>query len=124
MFVNFEEAIWLTIITMTTVGYGDVSAVTTFGRITTVVIALAGTILVALLVATMSEQLNLTVSETRVLNEIKEKQLAAHAIQQSLIYNMAQRKRYEWEEREIDIMERTSFAKLRAEKQRIIKKTD
>lgn len=63
MFVNFEEAIWLTVITMTTVGYGDVYAVTSFGRLTTFAIALIGTILIALLVATMSDHLDLTMHE-------------------------------------------------------------
>jgi voltage-gated potassium channel Kch len=55
---------------MTTVGYGDVYAVTTFGRMTTIIIALSGTIMISLLVATMAEQFNLRDEETRVLNEI------------------------------------------------------
>jgi len=124
MFVNFEEAVWLAVITMTTVGYGDVSAVTTFGRLTTVIIALIGTILVALLVATMSEQLDLTVHETRVLNEIKEQHAAAAAIQHSLAYNLKSRKRYEWQEREIEEAHRPAYRELKTEKQATIKKTD
>jgi len=54
---NIYEAVWLTIITMTTVGYGDVVAVTTFGRITSILTAMLGTVMISLLVATMSTQL-------------------------------------------------------------------
>ena len=74
---------------MTTVGYGDVYAVTTFGRMTTIIIALSGTIMISLLVATMAEQFNLRNEETRVLNEILEREAAAKLIQRSLAYNLS-----------------------------------
>lgn len=88
MFVNIEEAIWLTIITMTTVGYGDIYAVTTFGRAWTVVIALTGTLMVSLLVSTMSDQLKLSFDERKVINDIVEKQDAAKAIQHFMKLNV------------------------------------
>ena len=71
---------WLTVITMTGVGYGDIYAVTLFGRITTLAIALSGSILVAVLVSTMAGHLMLKPSETKVLYEIEEEQIAAIAI--------------------------------------------
>jgi hypothetical protein len=69
---------------MTTVGYGDVYAVTTFGRITSLIIAITGTIMISLLVATMSTKLQLLPHETKVLNDIQERASAAAAIQHSL----------------------------------------
>jgi voltage-gated potassium channel Kch len=74
------------IITFTTVGYGDVYAITTFGRLTTYIIAVSGTVMISLLVATMSTHLKLDPLETRVLNGIQEEALAAEAIQHSLQY--------------------------------------
>ena len=123
-FTNFYEAIWLTIITMTTVGYGDVYAVTTFGRLTTFVIAITGTLIVALLVATMSEQLKLVPEETRVLNDIKERQAAAKAIQHSLNFNRVQKKRYNWQEQIDDVTERPSYKQVQIEKRKTVKQTD
>ena len=79
-FYNIWDAVWLTVITMTGVGYGDIFAVTLFGRITTLAIALSGSILVAVLVSTMARHLVLKPSETKVLYEIEEEQIAAIAI--------------------------------------------
>jgi len=59
---NFEEmnsyltALWLVIITVTTVGYGDYSACTIPGRIITVMIAIKGIFLMALVVGVVSNQ--------------------------------------------------------------------
>lgn len=67
---------------------------TTWGRITTLIIALFGAILISVLVATMTSHLLLKPSETAVLNEINEEQTAALAIQKSLQYNLLLKKRY------------------------------
>jgi hypothetical protein len=76
-FINLSDSIWCTIITMTTVGYGDVYAITTFGRWISMIAAIAGTIMISLLVATMSTHLKLNPHETKVINEIEERALAA-----------------------------------------------
>jgi Ion channel len=55
---------------MTTVGYGDVYAVTTFGRLTSILTAMLGAVMISLLVATMSTQLRLSPIETKVINDI------------------------------------------------------
>jgi len=56
----YSSALWLTFITMTTVGYGDLYACTPMGRIITFVIAVSGAILLSILFATMSKFADLT----------------------------------------------------------------
>ena len=49
--LSLEDAIWLTMTTITTVGYGDMSATTTFGRLATILLMyLVGIFLLALFV--------------------------------------------------------------------------
>jgi hypothetical protein len=69
---------------MTTVGYGDFYAVTTPGRVTSIIIAITGSILMALLVSTMATMLMLDSEERKVLNKIQQESNAALAIQNSL----------------------------------------
>lgn len=47
---SYFDAIWCTIITMTTVGYGDVTPCTVLGRIIAIAAAILGTFLVSLLI--------------------------------------------------------------------------
>ena len=47
---NYLNSAWCVIITMTTVGYGEVVPATLFGRLTAVVAALWGTFLVSILI--------------------------------------------------------------------------
>tara|TARA_B110000285_G_C14946396_1_gene524536 strand:- start:420 stop:851 length:432 start_codon:yes stop_codon:yes gene_type:complete len=47
---DFGSSIWLTVITMTTVGYGDIFPRTLFGQITAIFIALWGTFVISLLI--------------------------------------------------------------------------
>lgn len=52
---SFWSAMWLTIVTATTIGYGAVYACTPFGRLTTIFIIFFGAVITALLIAVMSE---------------------------------------------------------------------
>ena len=54
MFDDYFNSLWLTVITITTVGYGDMSAVTMPGRIVTMALALWGTTLISLFVLAIS----------------------------------------------------------------------
>jgi hypothetical protein len=56
---NFENALWLTIITMTTVGYGDFYPRTTFGRIIDIILVVWGTFIVSLMVVVLTNTLNM-----------------------------------------------------------------
>ena len=54
VFDNFFNAIWFTVITLTTIGYGDISPGTQPGMLLTILLAFWGSILLSLLVVTVS----------------------------------------------------------------------
>lgn len=54
IFDDYFNSLWLTVITFTTVGYGDMSAVTMPGRIVTMCLAVWGTALISLIVLAVS----------------------------------------------------------------------
>jgi voltage-gated potassium channel Kch len=56
---SFDNAIWLTIITMTTVGYGDFYPRTIFGRVIDVILVVWGTFIVSLMVVVLTNTLNM-----------------------------------------------------------------
>lgn len=56
---DFSNALWLTIITMTTVGYGDYFPRTTFGRVIDVILVVWGTFIVSLMVVVLTNTLNM-----------------------------------------------------------------
>jgi potassium intermediate/small conductance calcium-activated channel subfamily N protein 2 len=73
---DFSNALWLTIITMTTVGYGDYFPRTTFGRVIDVILVVWGTFIVSLMVVVLTNTLNMDPSEKRaliVLNRLEAK---------------------------------------------------
>ncbi len=53
-FKNIGNSLWWTIVTMTTVGYGDMAPTTISGRLLAIIIMLSGIILVALITGTIS----------------------------------------------------------------------
>ena len=53
-FKNIKNSLWWSIVTMTTVGYGDMAPITVPGRILAILIMLSGIILVAIVTATIS----------------------------------------------------------------------
>jgi len=53
-FENIWNSLWWTIVTMTTVGYGDMAPTTLSGRLLAIIIMLSGIILVALITGTIS----------------------------------------------------------------------
>lgn len=52
---SYFDSIWCVIITMTTVGYGDVAPYTLFGRLVSITAALWGTFLISLLILSVGE---------------------------------------------------------------------
>ena len=64
---KFENALWLTIITMTTVGYGDFFPRTLFGRLIDIILVVWGTFIVSLMVVPLTNTLNMDQSERRAL---------------------------------------------------------
>lgn len=63
----FENSIWLIIITMTTVGYGDFYPRTFFGRLLDTFIAIWGIFIISMMVVVLSNTLKLDSSEKRAL---------------------------------------------------------
>jgi voltage-gated potassium channel len=61
--IDYGSAIWLTVITMTTVGYGDILAHTLGGQITSMIIALWGSFVVSLLILITSDIFNFNEKE-------------------------------------------------------------
>lgn len=55
LFESYITAIWCVIITMTTVGYGDVFAVSSFGRLVSIINALWGAFIISLLVSSIGK---------------------------------------------------------------------
>ena len=79
---RFENALWLTIITMTTVGYGDFFPRTIFGRLIDILLVVWGTFIVSLMVVVLTNTLNMDQSEKRaliVLNRLEAKKTLKEA---------------------------------------------
>lgn len=56
---SYFTNLWVTIITVTTVGYGDISAVTFPGKLVTIAMAISGTFIMALVVSVVSSAFEL-----------------------------------------------------------------
>jgi voltage-gated potassium channel len=54
LFNSFGTSVWWAIVTLTTVGYGDVYPITTAGRITGVVLMFSGVALIGVLAGTLA----------------------------------------------------------------------
>ena len=70
-FNNFGNCFWYVLVTMTTVGYGDIYPETTLGRIVGCTIAISGNILVALIISFFQEQTYLLEEEKKALDFIQ-----------------------------------------------------
>lgn len=71
---------------MTTVGYGDVFAVSPFGRIISLVNALWGAFLISLLMGSISQIFHLTDNQKKAVVEISNSKCAAASIKSSVVY--------------------------------------
>lgn len=74
---NAWNSAWLIIITSLTVGYGDLFPYTQLGRLVSIVTALAGVILIALIVMAVAHAVTFNADETRALSELSKRTLAA-----------------------------------------------
>lgn len=75
---NLNNSIWLTIITMTTVGYGDFFPRTLIGRFIDVILVIWGIFIVSLMVVVLTNALDMDANETRaliVLNRLEAKKV-------------------------------------------------
>lgn len=70
-FSSYIDVIWVVLITMTTVGYGDIFPKTHMGRVVAFICSLAGMIIQSLLIVRLSGFIELTTDEKKAFNEIK-----------------------------------------------------
>lgn len=74
VFDSYFSSVWNVIITMTTVGYGDIAAISDFGRVISILNALWGAFIISLLVASIRRIFALNDGQLRAIQEIKEKE--------------------------------------------------
>mmetsp|Transcript_58953 Transcript_58953/g.120702 ORF Transcript_58953/g.120702 Transcript_58953/m.120702 type:complete len:454 (+) Transcript_58953:16-1377(+) len=67
---NFDSCLWLTIITMTTVGYGDVVVQTRMGRVISTIVACLGVVTVSLIINGVVARMKMDPREQRIVDWI------------------------------------------------------
>lgn len=82
---------WCVVITMTTVGYGDVFSVSPFGRVISIINALWGAFIISMLVASIGQVFDLNDSQKKAVVEITNRKTAAQSLKASLKYYIAKK---------------------------------
>lgn len=93
--LNFKpiaNALWVALVSMTTVGYGDIYPLTNLGRFVVVVCAVLGTIIVSLMVISLQNSLQFNTSEERAYNLKRQIDLKSKVQRKSVEYFMSQYK--------------------------------
>mmetsp|Transcript_16179 Transcript_16179/g.25061 ORF Transcript_16179/g.25061 Transcript_16179/m.25061 type:complete len:113 (-) Transcript_16179:657-995(-) len=90
----FFNSIWVVIITMTTVGYGDIAPKTTPGRCVAMVVALWGAFLISLLVVTVGSVFELNENQKMALRHIRLTRKAATTLSSGIKYFLAKKRYY------------------------------
>ena len=88
-FDSLGSSVWYIIITMTSVGYGDVVAVTPVGRWITIFAALFGAFYLSLMVALVMDSLILQEKQDLGMHKVKDQARCARSIAAALRYNAA-----------------------------------
>ena len=88
------NAVWLTIVTITSVGYGDVFPHTNAGKVLAMIAALWGAFLMALLVVAATSSFKLDINQTKALKHINLSKSAAKTINLAAKYFLAKKKFY------------------------------
>lgn len=80
VFDSYITSIWCVIITMTTVGYGDVYAVSPYGRLISILNALWGAFIISLLVASIGRIFELNENQKKAIADITNFKRAAASV--------------------------------------------
>jgi len=91
---RYFNSIYVCIITMTTVGYGDISPSTTPGKVVTIILALTGTFMISIVVVTVSSIFDLSDNQKMALRHIRITRRAAVIISSSIKYFLAKKRYY------------------------------
>ena len=87
-FDNFINSVWIIVITMTTVGFGDLVPFSVFGRIIIMMTAFWGTFIISLLILSVSQIFDLTRNQRRALHHLLLTKKAATSITAAMRYFM------------------------------------
>ena len=79
-------SLYLTMITLTTVGYGDICPETKIGRIIIMIAAVLGVIQISMVVNAVSNTMNLSENEKNAIDQIDHSRIAAKTISKSIKY--------------------------------------
>lgn len=117
--INFNDAIWVVFIIITTVGFGDIVSQTNLGRLSMIIISLVGIFLVSLIIMSLEKEIKLSEYEIKAFNlvsrlEAKEenKKLSAQYFNTGIKYILA-KKEYKLliRDKHTKIMNRTKIEK-------------
>jgi len=89
---NFGNAIYLVVMTITTVGYGDLVPYTLAGKIIAMIASLWGSLLMSLLVVTQMSIFELNDNQKKALTHINMSKSAADTINQSIRFYLAKKR--------------------------------
>ena len=92
VFDSYFNSVWFTVITITTIGYGDISPLTQPGKLTTIILAFWGALLMALLVLVLSTIFEPNEDEKIAIHHIKFTKTAANTIYRSMKFFIATKK--------------------------------
>lgn len=92
-FSTISSSIWYVMISITTVGYGNMVATTPFGRISVICTVLVGGFLMGLLVGILLDLMQLSDREENAVSTIQSKYLALKSIKAALQYNVQLQRR-------------------------------
>ena len=86
VFDDYFTAIWCVVITMTTVGYGDVTVVSPYGRNVSILNCLWGSFIVALLMGMIQQIFALNEKQLKAVKEITNSKQAAKSVKSFVQY--------------------------------------
>jgi len=91
-FYDYFNSVWCVVITITTVGYGDIVAASVFGQVITMFTALWGNFLISLLIVSVGEVFALNRNEKRAMHHLRLTRKAAISITAALRFYIAKKK--------------------------------
>ena len=116
-FRDFESAVWMIIITITTVGYGDIYPQTRGGRIVCILTAFWGTFIVSLMVLVVTSIFDLKHEEKKAIQYIKQSKSASKSISKAFRFFFLKKKFYiEKMNQDPEFIHQSSFLKMIFEK--------
>jgi len=122
---QYFNAVYVTIITITTVGYGDISPISKFGKVTMMAAALLGTVMISLMVLSVSSNFELNKEQSLAFRKIQSSCRASNTVVASVRYYIAKRQYYMHKLlTDPNILETSTFLQIAKDKKTWIKYCD